>query len=151
MLSPITLPPSRHLASLHLEMPARPEQIGPARRAVADFMRSQTWEGDDADDLLLAVGEACSNAVSYGGASKSDPHFSVSCSCLEGGSLQIDVRNQGSGFQPDLEVVGTMPDMDEFATHGRGFGLMLALVDDVQVLSEDGNTTVRLRKAKTSS
>ena len=146
MFSPITLPPS-----FHLEMPARPEQVGPARRAVADFMRSQTWEGDDADDLLLAVGEACSNAVSYGGRGKSDPHFSISCSCLEGGSLQIDVRNQGDGFQPDLNTAGTMPDLDEFATHGRGFGLMLALVDDVQVLSEGESTTVRLRKAKTAS
>lgn len=143
MLLPITLPPS-----FHLEMPARPEQVGPARRAVADFMRAQTWEGEDADALLLAVGEACSNAVSYGGRGKSDPRFSISCLCLESGGLQIDVRNQGNGFHPDLNVVGTMPDLDEFATHGRGFGLMLALVDDVQVLSEEGNTVVRLRKTK---
>lgn len=143
MLLPITQPPS-----LHLEMPARPEQVGPARRAVADFMRAQTWEGEDADALLLAVGEACSNAVSYGGRGKSDPHFSVSCSCLEGGGLQIDVRNQGNGFHPDLNIIGTMPGTEDFATHGRGFGLMLALVDDVQVLSEEGNTVVRLRKTK---
>ncbi len=145
MLLPIMPPPS-----LHLEMPARPEQVGPARRAVADFLRAQTWEGEDADALLLAVGEACSNAVSYGGAGKLDPYFSVSCLCLESGGLQIDVRNQGNGFHPDLNVVGTMPDMDEFLTHGRGFGLMLALVDDVQVLSEEGNTVVRLRKTKSS-
>ncbi len=144
MLLPTALPPP----SFHLEMPARPEQVGLARRAVADFMRAQTWEGEDAEALLLAVGEACSNAVSYGGGGKSDPHFSVTCSCLEGGSLQVDVWNRGNGFQPDLNIIGVMPDLDEFATHGRGFGLMLALVDDVQVLSEEGNTVVRLRKTK---
>lgn len=143
MLSPITVP-----YTLHLELPARPEQVGPARRAVADFMRAQTWEGEDAEALLLAVGEACSNAVIYGGAGKADPCFSVSCLCLESGGLQVDVRNQGNGFYPDLNVVGTMPDTEDFATHGRGFGLMLALVDDVQVLSEEGNTVVRLRKTK---
>lgn len=140
--------PSTPPPSLHLEMPARPEQVSPARRAVADFLRAQTWEGEDADALLLAVGEACSNAVSYGGVGNSDPHFSISCLCLESGILQIDVRNPGNGFHPDLSVVGTMPNMEEFALHGRGFGLMLALVDDVQVLSEEGNTVVRLRKTK---
>lgn len=148
MFIPIASPPSLSSTSLHLEIPARPEQLGPARRAVAAFMRERHWDGDDADALLLAVGEACSNAVSYGGVGKVDPHFSVSCSCLEGGSLQIDVRNQGSGFSPDLNTVSLMPGDD--AEHGRGFGLMRALVDDVQVLSEAGSTTVRLRKAKSS-
>ncbi len=142
-------PPALSSPSLHLEIPARPEQVGPARHAVAAFMRERHWDGEDAEALLLAVGEACSNAVSYGGVGKDDPHFSVSCSCLEGGSLQIDVRNQGNGFSPNLNAAGLMPD-DDYAEHGRGFGLMLALVDDVQVLSDAGSTTVRLRKAKSS-
>ncbi len=136
--------------SLHLELPAHPEQVGPARRAVAEFMRAQTWEGDDADALLLAFGEACSNAVSYGGRGEPDPRLTILCQCLDNGILQVDVRNQGNGFHPDLNVVGMMPDTDDFATHGRGFGLMLALVDDVQVLSDGSNTTVRLRKAKSA-
>ncbi len=135
--------------SFYMQVPSRPEQVGPARHAVAAFMRDRHWIGEDAEALLLAVGEACSNAVSYGGTGKADPHFTVSCLCLEGGDLQVDVRNQGCGFHPDLNAIRLMPD-DDFADHGRGFGLMLALVDDVQVLSEDGNTTVRLRKAKTS-
>ncbi len=54
-------------------------------------------------------------------------------------------RNQGNGFHPDLEQIAALPD-DQFATHGRGFGLMLALVDSVQVLSDGDNTTVRLTK-----
>lgn len=135
---------------LHLELPARPEQVGPARRAVAEFMRAQTWDGEDADALLLAFGEACSNAVSYGGRGETDPRLTILCQRLESGSLQVDVRNQGNGFYPDLSVVGTLPDLGDYATHGRGFGLMLALVDEVQVLSDGTNTTVRLRKAKTA-
>ena len=145
MLMPTSVP-----HSLHLELPARPEQVSAARRAVAEFMRAQTWEGEDADALLLAFGEACSNAVSYGGRGETDPRLTILCERLDSGSLQVDVQNQGNGFHPDLNVVGTMPDTGEFATHGRGFGLMLALVDEVQVLSDGTNTTVRLRKAKTA-
>jgi len=133
---------------LEIDLPAAPEQVGPARRAVADFLRRRAWGADDADALLLAVGEACNNAVNYGGG-RPDPRFCVQCRTLDGDRLQIDVRNRGNGFHPDLDSYGRLPE-DEFATHGRGFGLMLALVDSVQVLSGEGDTVVRLTKSRTA-
>lgn len=132
--------------AFRIEVPAAPEHVAQARRAVADFLRHQAWSDDDADALLLAVGEACNNAVNYGGRGFADPRLIVSCQPLDGGRLQVDVRNQGNGFHPDLSEFGLMPEAD-FATHGRGFGLMLALVDGVQVLSDGGNTIVRLIKS----
>ncbi len=132
---------------LEIDLPAVPEQVGSARRAVADFLRCRAWDDDDADALLLAVGEACNNAVNYGGG-QPDSRFCVHCRTLACGCLQIDVRNQGSGFYPDLYDYGQLPE-DKFATHGRGFGLMLALADSVQVLAEEGDTVVRLTKSRT--
>jgi len=105
---------------------------------------------DDADALLLAVGEACNNAVNYGRKDVRDPHFTVSCYRVSGDELRVDVCNQGNGFYPDLSRMTLLPVADEFATHGRGFGLMLALVDDVEVLADGENTTVRLRKSRTA-
>lgn len=135
--------------AFHIEVPAAPEQVGHARRAVAEFLRRRAWEADDADALLLAIGEACNNAVNYGGRGCSDPKLVVSCQPLENRCLQVEVRNQGNGFHPDLNECGEMP-ATEFATHGRGFGLMLALVDQVQVLSDGENTIVRLTKSPTA-
>ena len=134
---------------LRLEVPATPENVGKVRRLVADFTREQHWEEMAADDLLLAVGEACNNAVNYGGKAVADPRLIVSCLCLDCDHVQVDVRNQGNGFHPDLGCLGDLPE-DEFATHGRGFGLMLALVDDVQILSDGENTIVRLTKSRTA-
>ena len=136
---------------LHLDVPAAPEQVGRARRAVAEYLKGHSWGEDDADALLLAMGEACNNAVNYGGRGLADARLGVSCRPLAGGRLQVDVRNQGNGFHPDLGEAGRMPEGDGYATHGRGFGLMLALVDDVQVLSDGENTVVRLTKAKTDA
>jgi len=133
--------------TFHIEVPATPDNVGRARRAVAEFLHRRAWGADDADALLLAVGEACNNAVNYGGRGLADPRLYVSCRPLGGQCLQVDVRNQGNGFYPDLGECGLMPASD-FATHGRGFGLMLALVDDVQVLSDGENTVVRLTKSK---
>lgn len=132
---------------LHVDVPATPENVGHARHTVADFLHRRAWSSDDADALLLAVGEACNNAVNYGGRGCADPRLIISCLPLDSHRLQIDIRNQGNSFHPDLSECGLMPDSD-FATHGRGFGLMLALVDNVQVLSEGENTIVRLTKSK---
>ncbi len=139
-------PPAEHLL---VEVSATPEQVSLVRRQVADFTRLHLWSEDDADALLLAVGEACNNAVNYGRKDIPDPRLIVSCRRIGADDLRVDVCNQGNGFHPDLNLVGHLPDADEFATHGRGFGLMLALVDDVQVLSDGENTTVSLRKSRT--
>lgn len=133
---------------LYLEVPAQPENVGKVRRQLADFTEGFFVKADDTDALLLAVGEACNNAVNYGGKNRTNPLLVVWCRRLNDHDLQVDVRNQGDGFDPDLEQMGRLPD-DQFATHGRGFGLMLALVDSVQILSDNENTTVRLTKSRT--
>jgi len=135
---------------LYVEVPAKPEQVGMVRHKVADFTRKQSWGADDIDALILAVGEACNNAVNYGGKDFSDPLLVVSCLRISPDELRVDVCNQGNGFHPDFDLLTVMPTAGEYATHGRGFGLMMALVDDVQVLSDGKSTTVRLRKRRTS-
>ena len=140
-------PASDHL---FLEVPAMPEQVGLVRRQVADFTRRLLWGVDDADALLLAVGEACNNAINYGRKNVNGPVLTVSCSRMSSDELRVDISNEGNGFHPDLDVLACLPEADEFATHGRGYCLMTALVDSVEVLSDGVNTTVRLRKSRTT-
>lgn len=135
-------------APLQIELPATPEQVGFARRQVSDWTRGLAWGEDDVDTLVLAVGEACNNAVSYGGQAFAAPRMSILCCLISPEQLQIDVCNQGNGFHPEMSHLAQMPDAEEFATHGRGFALMSILVDDVQVLSDGKDTTVRLIKSR---
>ena len=136
---------------LFLQVPATPEQVGSVRRQVADFTRRHLWGVDDADALLLAVGEACNNAVNYGRHDVPDPHLTVSCVRMSSDEMRVDISNRGNGFHPDLSVLANLPEADDFATHGRGFCLMTALVDTIEVLSDGNNTTVRLRKSRTNT
>lgn len=135
-------------AVLHLCFNADPQNVRGARNSVADFTRQQAFPSEDVDAVVLAVGEACSNAVSYGGRGYSDPKVDVSCCLISSNQIQIDVQNQGNSFHPNLEEAAALP--DDFSLHGRGFALMCALVDDVQVLSDGGNTIVRLIKTKSA-
>ena len=133
---------------LSLEVAAAPEQVGQVRRRVAEHLRGLAFSDDDVASVILAVGEACNNAVSYGTAAAPDPTVCVTCRLTDSNLLQVDIKNQGNHFYPDVAALALLPDPDEFATHGRGFALMQALVDDVQVLSDGHNTTVRLTKQR---
>lgn len=132
---------------LFLQIPALPSQVGNARHAVTDFLCYQGWPQIDTDAVALAIGEAGSNAVCYGKQDDSAAVVSILCTLLNPACLQIEVRNQGTEFNPDMEKLCSLPDHE--ATHGRGFALMQCLMDDMQVFQEGSETVVRLTKSRT--
>ncbi len=132
---------------LCLQIPAMPAQVGNARHAVVDFLRYQGWPPTDTDAIALAVGEAGSNAVCYGRQDSAAAVVSIVCTLLNPTHVQIEVRNEGTDFCPDLNTLCSLPDQD--ATHGRGFALMQILMDDMQVYQEGTETVVRLTKSRT--
>lgn len=138
-------------ARLELTLPAALAQVGPARRRLAEWAGEMDFAPDDVQALALAFGEACTNAVAYGGVGREAPIVIVRAALVRRNCLQIDVQNQGNGFHPDLDALCVMPDDFLFATHGRGFPLMRALCDDLAVFTTDsGDTVVRLIKSRSS-
>lgn len=102
--------------------------------------------GDDRDAVLLAVGEACSNAVCYGDPENAGAVVSVCCRIASTGVLRVQVRNTGPRFTPNLAEQCRLPEWEE--THGRGFALMEALMDTVRVTSNGRETVVHLAKRR---
>lgn len=138
-------------ARLELTLPAALAQVGPARRRLADWAGALDFAPDDVQAVALAFGEACTNAVAYGGVGREASIVTVRAALVRRNCLQIDVQNQGNGFHPDLDALCVMPDDFSFATHGRGFPLMRALCDDLAVFTtEGGDTVVRLIKSRSS-
>ncbi len=108
-----------------------------ARNAIASFARICGFSIEEVSDIRLAAGEALSNAVEHGRATRSNG-FSVRCTFLDE-ELTIEIRDNGGGFS--LES-----DRDETPIHQRtrGFGifLMRRLMDGVQF--DKNGTCVRL-------
>jgi len=135
-----------------LDLPARAECLGTARHAVADVAGQLHLNTEDTCDLLLAVGEACNNALLHGsGAASGSLQIRCRLNCAGAirpvRALQIDVTNAGNGFLPKKgDKVFSMPKAEDLTGHGRGLPLMRQLMDDVQVICENGNTVVRLTK-----
>jgi anti-sigma regulatory factor (Ser/Thr protein kinase) len=106
---------------------------------------------DAVNDVILAVGEACNNGILYG-APRTDRILSITCGVSgqcdsHAGALEIDVRNHGNSFAQDMDwSEHTMPVAELMAEHGRGLPLMRSAVDHVCIISDGGDTIVRLVK-----
>lgn len=116
-----------------LTMPADPAKLSDLRKELRAWLEG-TGYADDADGVLLSVGEACSNAIEH--AYDFDPHEVVDIRAeIEGTRLTVTVADSGSWKRPDPNGV----------QRGRGLTLIQAFMDDYKIENGTG-TTVYLRK-----
>jgi anti-sigma regulatory factor (Ser/Thr protein kinase) len=106
-----------------------------ARAFVRSALRGSGVPFGLVDPLVLAVAEACNNAILHAGGDA----FGVSV-VVEGTDCTVVVSDSGDGFVPPARPRMPAPD----ATGKRGLALMQALVDHVEVSSSEAGTTVVL-------
>jgi len=106
-----------------------------ARAFVRTALRGNGVPSGVVDPLVLAVAEACNNAILHAGGEA----FGISVE-VHGTNCTIVVTDSGEGFQPPARPEMPAPD----ATGRRGLALMQALVDRVEVSSSERGTTVVL-------
>lgn len=128
--------------TLRISLPSRFQSVAAARHAVAAFARRCGIGMVDVSDLMLAVGEACNNAVEHGHVAGGE----IAVDCVhEQGVLKVAVSDAGPGFMPtdqNAPADGSMA----YIGRGRGIQIMRALMDRVTFGSNAGGTTVVLEK-----
>ena len=96
-------------------------------------------------NLGLAVREATINAIKHGNRMDARKKVSVSFQFSRSGVV-VSIRDRGRGFDPEATPDPTLPE-NIHRPHGRGFLLMRAFVDRVEVeASRGGGSVVRLYK-----
>ena len=124
-----------------MRYPSSFESVAVARRAVGLFARSRGFAPPDVSDIVLAVGEACSNAVEHGHTGKQ--YVDVRCE-FEGDVLRIEIGDRGGGFDERRAMTAAIP--AEFLGRGRGIPIMRAVMDGVRYRITPAGTTVFLEK-----
>lgn len=127
---------------MQLEIPSSPEYVAIVRRAVEGVARRMRFDAGQIEDLKLAVGEACTNAVKYGCPTEDCPNVEIKC-IMTSESLTVEIRNNHSSDccspavpnQPDLTREG-----------GLGLYLMRQLMDEVNLTWERDVAVVRMLK-----
>ncbi|MEU0565278.1 ATP-binding protein [Nonomuraea sp. NPDC005983] len=108
------------------------------RRVLGDAMRSLHVSETCISDMLLAVSEACSNAVRHGGPAN---RYEVTAS-IGYGRCDVRVADSGGGL-PSMPPHFPPSDTE----NGRGLLIMRSVVDEVSFGVTPGHgTTVHLRK-----
>lgn len=117
-----------------------------ARTVVAAFIARLDPTLEEMSDVKTAVSEAVTNAVIHGYDGQEGTIYLHSR--IEEDTVWIEVRDQGVGI-PDIKkamepLYTTKPEMER---SGMGFAFMEAFMDELQVISKEGEgTTIQMRK-----
>lgn len=126
-------------ARSELSLPALASELGRARAYAREATAAFGFDVERCEDVVCAFNEAVTNAIRHG---RPDEHGRIRLSVLDDGErLTLAVRDYGTFAVP---AEGTAPRSEG----GRGFPLMTALMDTVELRVEPAGTTVRLSKAR---
>ncbi|MFI6883317.1 ATP-binding protein [Streptosporangium canum] len=121
-----------------LALPREAIGIPMVRRALGDSLRSLGVTEGCVSDILLAVTEACANAVRHGGPAN---RYEVEAA-IGHGRCDVRIIDKGHGL---LSVPEHYPPAD--TENGRGILIMQAVVDEISFdITPGRGTTVHLRK-----
>ncbi|MET8046349.1 ATP-binding protein [Streptosporangium sp. NPDC005286] len=121
-----------------LALPRQAIGIPMVRRALGDSLRSLGVTEDCVSDILLAVTEACANAVRHGGPAN---RYEVE-TAIGHGRCDVRIIDRGQGL---VGVPEHYPSAD--VENGRGLLIMQAVVDEISFdITPGRGTVVHLRK-----
>jgi serine/threonine-protein kinase RsbW len=124
-----------------LSIPTKSEYVSVARLTSSVIANNMGFDIEDIEDIKVAVGEACNNAVLH--TNDKDHTFDLSF-LAETEKLIIEVKDAGKGFSLDKYEE---PDLEHPKEHGLGIFIMKSLMDDLEIDSEIGvGTSIRMTK-----
>ena len=126
---------------VEFEAPSRPSAISRIRARVRKLAGAVPFAPDELDDICIAVGEACTNAVKHG-RSPHNPVIGIRMEISRDG-LRVFVSDRGPGFDASKACPPCDGDLCEC---GRGIMCMRGLMDEVVFHSLDPGTRVELVK-----
>jgi serine/threonine-protein kinase RsbW len=117
---------------LTLRLPAVPTRLAGARAQLRQWLTETGINAEVIGRVLVAVGEACANAIEHG--YRLDPAGEVTVEAVYlGGTLTITVSDTGTWRSPE-----SAPDLGR----GHGMDIIAQFMDEVSVTSTGQGTSV---------
>ncbi len=127
---------------IYLNLPAKSKYVSLARLTVASIANNIGFDMEQVDDIKVAVGEACNNAILHGKGNESiDIVFIVNDN-----ELIVEIEDFGDGFRVNEYE---SPDLNNPKEGGLGIFIIKTLMDNVNINSEIGEgTKIRMMKKR---
>lgn len=141
---------TENMKSVQIHIPAEAEFIDVVRLSLYGIASQLGFSYEDIEDMKVAVSEACNNAIIHGYSLRQDGSVDITFYILKKG-LQITVFDQGVSFNFNKKEGKIGPIADDHIQDAKvgelGIYLMQSLMDDVEIMSEEGmGTKVTLSK-----
>ena len=136
----VSRPAAGRVCPMELSLPPSPVHLAGLRRAARACLGGVASEA--ADDVVLALNEAATNAILYGSSGGQPVQVVVH---VNDDVIEASVLDHGPDLptQPPSEA-----DTDALAVRGRGLWLLRRLVDEVRLERVQLGTRVTLRREK---
>lgn len=121
---------------INVKLPCNPEYVSVARLTASLVASKMGFNVEEIEDIKVAVGEGCNNAILHG--KGSDNNFQIEFSVLKD-KLSITIQDYGNGF--DLDNYSE-PNINELPEGGLGIFIIHSLMDNVDIKTEVGNGSV---------
>ena len=120
--------------AINLSLPSKPEYVSIARLTASFIANQMGFDMEIIEDIKLAVGEACNNAIIHSG---SEETYKIEFLNLTN-ELKIEIRDHGKGFSMDNYK---KPNADDLQENGLGLFIIKSLMDQVDIESFEGRGT----------
>ncbi len=120
--------------AINLSLPSKPEYVSIARLTASFIANQMGFDVEIIEDIKLAVGEACNNAIIHSG---SEETYKIEFLNLTN-ELKIEIRDHGKGFSMDNYK---KPNADDLQENGLGLFIIKSLMDQVDIESFEGRGT----------
>jgi anti-anti-sigma factor len=120
---------------LELLVPGVPDRLAELRIALRDWLERLPIAAAARDDVLLAAGEACSNAIEHGYGGRDPGQLTLAADWNRDGTLRVAVRDGG----------GWRPPAGGRRYRGRGLPIMRRIMDHVELDGRPDGTEIRMR------
>lgn len=139
--------PGSHAEKRVIHYPARLLSVAAIREQVVALSANLPFTTEEKDDIRMAVGEACSNAVRHGSPDPARDQVVITCQWDRNG-FEVSVQDCGPGFRPEAVPVPAMARGGsplEASEGGMGLYFIRLLMDEVEITCNEG-TLVRMVK-----
>lgn len=128
---------------VEFQVPMQGKYVSLVRKGISALAAEEGYSEFDCQDIEIAVGEAVTNAISYGCPQKGDGRVRVHCR-LTPSYLIIEVEDEGRSSCVPLPK----PSVADSSEHGRGWIIIHRLMDRVSVRCTEKGMLVRMVKQR---
>lgn len=130
------------MENITLTLPSKAEYVSVARLTASVIANNMGFNIEEVEDIKVAVGEACNNAVLHG---KCDQDRFELNFAIDDKKIIVEIKDTGNGF--DFEEYKE-PDLINPRENGLGLFIMKSLMDIVEITSNvKEGTCIKMTKS----